>query len=141
LLALFESLHFFVEFRPSGYSVAVDCVLAGGCVPFGCAAGATDTQPCGILAFEGAVVVEVEESWLAMARYTHSERSTSRPRPAAQHADAELRLFRQRPTEIEVGRFLAELDPALFLLDTSANTLAEELKEGTDSGSHPWVSQ
>jgi lysophospholipase L1-like esterase len=32
-------------------------------------------------------------------------------------------------TEVEVGRFLAELDPAVFVLDTLANTGAEILRE------------
>jgi lysophospholipase L1-like esterase len=34
-------------------------------------------------------------------------------------------------TEAEVARFLAELDPALFVLDTSPNTPAEQLRERT----------
>jgi lysophospholipase L1-like esterase len=32
-------------------------------------------------------------------------------------------------TEVEVGRFLAELDPAIFVLDTLANTAPEILRE------------
>ena len=36
-------------------------------------------------------------------------------------------------TEIEVGRFLVELDAALFVLDTSANTPADELKPKTEA--------
>lgn len=34
-------------------------------------------------------------------------------------------------TEVEVARFLAELDPAVFVLDTSPNTPAEQLRERT----------
>ncbi len=38
-------------------------------------------------------------------------------------------------TELEVGRFLVELDPAVFVLDTSANTAAaaEQLRERTEA--------
>ncbi len=38
-------------------------------------------------------------------------------------------------TELEVARFLTELDPAVFVLDTSANTAAagEQLKERTEA--------
>lgn len=36
-------------------------------------------------------------------------------------------------TEIEVAKFLVELDPAVFVLDTSANTPAEQLGERTEA--------
>jgi lysophospholipase L1-like esterase len=36
-------------------------------------------------------------------------------------------------TELEVGRFLVEIDPAVFVLDTSANTAAENLGAKTEA--------